>query len=255
MIKRTWIERVCFPEYDFGGYTRRDGTVAFYSRVHSLLRPDSVVLDIGCGRGEYADDSIALRRHLRILKPHCSRVIGLDPDPDAERNPFIHAFFLLRGDTWPVPDASIDLCLADWVLEHVAEPDRFFAECARVLKPDGVLAARTTNAASPLGLASRIVPNRMHAGLLRKLGSGRKEADVFATLHRCNRGAALRRLLKKHQFVATVQHHEAEPVYLRRSTWSYLLEFLYLRLAPARWQYTIFLFARKRETTAPTTDR
>ena len=45
-----------YPETTFGGFTRVDGTMAFYLRVRSLLCPDSVVLDVGCGRGEYGED-------------------------------------------------------------------------------------------------------------------------------------------------------------------------------------------------------
>lgn len=41
-----------YPESRFGGFTDVDGTVAFYTRVQSLVEAGSVVLDVGCGRGE-----------------------------------------------------------------------------------------------------------------------------------------------------------------------------------------------------------
>jgi hypothetical protein len=40
-----------YPESNFGGFSDVDGTVSFYLRVNSLLRPDSNILDFGCGRG------------------------------------------------------------------------------------------------------------------------------------------------------------------------------------------------------------
>ena len=54
-----------YPESRFGGFTDSDAYVVFYGRVNSLVTPDSVVLDIGCGRGAYADDPVAFRRQLR----------------------------------------------------------------------------------------------------------------------------------------------------------------------------------------------
>src|SRR5262249_40689121 len=69
-----------YPETRFGGFTGVDGTVAFFSRVNSLLEPSFVVLDVGCGRGEYRDDPVPLRRNLRILKGKVERVVGIDVD-------------------------------------------------------------------------------------------------------------------------------------------------------------------------------
>ncbi len=51
-----------YPESRFGGYTDLDGTVLFRTRVNSLLHPDAVVVEIGCGRGQHAEDPIGLHR-------------------------------------------------------------------------------------------------------------------------------------------------------------------------------------------------
>jgi len=234
-----------FPEREFGGFTRRDGTVAFYGRVHALLQPHYRVLDVGCGRGEYAADAVGYRRELRTLKPRCARLIGLDPDPAAAANPFLHEFLQLSGPRWPLEDASIDFCLADWVLEHVDEPATFFSECARVLRPGGLFAARTSNRSSLLGLGSLVLPNRVHASVLRRTRSGRKAADVFPTRLRCNRRRTLQRLLAEHGLRGAVVFHRGEPTYLHHPRWAYLLELSLLNLAPSQWSYSLFVFARK----------
>ena len=111
-----------YPETRFGGFTDVDGTIAFYTRVQSLLTESSIVLDVGGGRGAYADDEVAVRRNLRILRGKVARVIGLDVDPVAHSNPFQDEFRLLTGPRWPVEDDSIDLCLCDSVLEHIEQP-------------------------------------------------------------------------------------------------------------------------------------
>jgi len=34
----------------------------FFNRVNSLIDSSSVVLDVGCGRGSYSEDSVPLRK-------------------------------------------------------------------------------------------------------------------------------------------------------------------------------------------------
>src|SRR5262245_60292686 len=91
-----------YPESRFGGFTDVDGTITFYNRVHSFITPESVVLDVGCGRGEYDEDIVAVRRERRILKGKVQRVIGIDVDPAGQTNPFLDEFHLINGDRWPV---------------------------------------------------------------------------------------------------------------------------------------------------------
>lgn len=85
-----------YPSSSFGGFSDVDGTVNFYTRVQALLRADSVVLDVGCGRGAALQgDPVAYRRELRRLRGGCRRVIGIDVDPDAAGNPGLDEFHLL----------------------------------------------------------------------------------------------------------------------------------------------------------------
>jgi SAM-dependent methyltransferase len=171
-----------YPESRIGGFTNIDGTIAFYSRVNALLTPASVVVDIGCGRGAYGEDRILYRRDLRILQGKCARVIGIDVDAKAVQNPFLDEFRLIEAGGLPVEDGSTDLCLADNVLEHLADPDRFFAECRRILKPGGLVCIRTPNVISYFGLLSRLVPNRQHVPVLQKAKDRLNEQDVFPTV-------------------------------------------------------------------------
>jgi SAM-dependent methyltransferase len=235
----------CYPESRFGGFTDIDGTLVFYRRVQALLTADAVALDIGCGRGQYMDDPIAVRRDARILRGKCRRVIGLDVDAAAQSNPFIDEFALLDGPRWPVADASIDLALADFVLEHVADPDRFFDELARVLRPGGVACLRTPNAWGYVAVCSRLIPNRFHASVLAKTQDRRKAEDVFPTFYRCNRAGKMRRQFARHGFDACVYGHEAEPSYFAFSTVMYRLAQCYHRACPSALKNCLFAFARK----------
>lgn len=221
------------PETEFGGFTELDGAVRFYARVRELLPADGVALDIGCGRGTQADDPVGVRRDLRILRGHCRQVIGIDVDSGAAENRFIDEFRLIEpGGPWPVEDASIDLALADFVVEHIPDPDQFFSEAARVTKPGGYLCIRTINRRSYLGVASRLVPSRLHVRALQRAQPGRRSEDVFPTVYRANTQKQLARALTRHGFEAAVYTSEDEPAYLTFSSVAYRLGLLHRRLAP-----------------------
>lgn len=235
------------PESGFGGFTDIDGTLVFYARVQELLSPDAVAVDVGCGRGTQADDPVGVRRELRILRGKCRRVIGIDLDPAAAGNPFVDEFRLIEPNgRWPLEDGCADLAVADFVLEHVADPRAFFAEAARVIRPGGVICIRTINAWSYMALASRLVPNRLHGRLLNEVQPERPPEDIFPTLYRCNSVPKLRRALRAHGFDAVVYGAEAEPAYLRFNPAMYGLGLVHRRLAPSRLRVGLIALGRRR---------
>ncbi len=66
-----------------GGLLRFDGTIQFYQRVNSILRPDAVVLDYGAGRGvAHIEDAVAFRRQFLRIQGKVRKVIGRRRRPD-----------------------------------------------------------------------------------------------------------------------------------------------------------------------------
>jgi SAM-dependent methyltransferase len=235
-----------YPEREFGGYSRVDGTIAFFGRVQSLLRPDSMVLDVGCGRGEVVDrlpDNPWEK--CRILKGPGRKVIGIDVSDDGRQNTLIDEFRQIVGAQWPVESGSVDLLVADAVLEHLPEPDAFFAECSRVVKPGGVVCFRTPNRWTYYALAAAIIPNKFHAKVISFVQPGRKEQDVFPTVYRANTIRSLQRLLKDHQFQGCVFRHISEPNYFLFSPLAYWMGMYLHRWLPALFWPTLFVFARR----------
>jgi SAM-dependent methyltransferase len=237
-----------YPESRFGGYTDIDGTVVFYTRVHSLLSKDAVILDVGCGRGEYEQDRVEIRRQLRIFRGKYARVIGVDVDEAGRKNPFLDEFYLLTESRWPVSNASVDLCLADCVMEHVTDPDAFLAQAQRVLRPGGLLCMRTTNGNGYVALAARLVPNRDHSRVLSRVQEDRKPEDVFPTVYRCNTRKKLLRALRRHGLDGVVYGYESEPKYLQFSKLAYRIGVHFQRIAPRSLRNALFVFARKPES-------
>mgnify|MGYP001087312287 CR=1 FL=1 len=234
-----------YPEARFGNFSDQDGSVRFFTRVNALLEPGFTVLDIGCGRGAYANDSARYRRNLRILQGKCRHIIGIDVDPTAGDNPFVDEFRRITSNEWPVATDSIDMAVSDYVLEHVLEPELFFAECARVLRDDGLLCLRTPNRLGYVALISRCIPNRLHAAVLKMIGKNRAAEDVFPTVYRCNTRGTLRRAMRRHGFDACVTSYEDEPTYLCFSRVAYALGDLCRRFIPPMFRGNLFLFARK----------
>lgn len=235
-----------YPESKFGGFSRIDGTVAFYTRVQALVGVDSVVVDFGCGRGAYGDDPISFRRDLRVLRGKVRRVIGLDASQSGAENPFIDEFRCLEGTRWPIEDEHAHLIVCDNVLEHLPDPGVFFSEARRVLCTGGNLCIRTPNLWNYIALLSKIIPNRSHAQVLAKAKPGLPEEDIFPTLYRCNTIPAVRRALARLGFEGVVYGYEAEPSYLSFSKAAYALGVLHQRLAPGVFKAAIFAFGRKR---------
>ena len=96
------------------------------------------------------------------------------------------------GITMPFPAASFDLCVSNYVLEHVADPASHFQEVFRVLKPDRLLFPHSESLA--LRNDDR-EPDAAFSAFARgeQTARARSEAhDPWPTLYRANTRSKLR---------------------------------------------------------------
>lgn len=234
-----------YPESKYGNFTNIDGTVIFYDRVNSLLRESSILLDVGCGRGEYGEDPIEFRRNLRIIKGKVSKVIGVDVSISGKENPYLDEFHQITGVDWPVESSSIDIIVCDWVIEHVNDPLKFFSEARRVLKKDGIIFIRTPNKWNYVSILSKLIPNRFHSKVLGVAQTERKVEDVFPTFYQCNTIPTIKRRLCNAGFKEIVViGHEAEPSYLSFSKFAYGLGVLHQKISPQFFKSTLIAIAK-----------
>jgi ubiquinone/menaquinone biosynthesis C-methylase UbiE len=132
----------------------------------------------------------------------------------------------------PVESNIADVAMLDWVCEHLADPEKTFKEIFRVVKPGGWIALRTPNRWHYSMIASRMVPDSLHARVLSRVQEGRQEHDVFPKHYRANTPRTLRRLLRAAGFESPiVMSHEPEPVYLQFNAATFTLGAVYQRLA------------------------
>ncbi len=105
------------------------------------LSRHKLVLDVGCGRGEFA-------RELR--KRDCG-VVGIDISPVVIENSkkFLNKSFCfnLEQERWPVELTSMrfDLIMASEIIEHLFNPEDFFKKIRNLIKPGGEMIITTPN--------------------------------------------------------------------------------------------------------------
>ncbi|HEV7344496.1 MAG TPA: methyltransferase domain-containing protein [Devosia sp.] len=236
-----------YPEVAAGGFSRVDGTVDFYQRINALVQPDSVVLDVGAGRGQaHHDDPSSYRRSLRNFKGRTRRVIGIDVDPVVMTNPSLDEAHLIVNDKWPVETGSVDVAFSDYTFEHVPDPAAFASEALRVLKPGGWLCARTPNKHGYISIASRLIPESMHGRVLRRAQPDRKEEDVFPTTYLLNTPRDIKGRFSPASWNYYIYTQNAEPAYFGSSAALWRIAGAALKLTPQRFWPTLMIFMQKK---------
>ena len=128
----------------------KDGTVEYYEKIRSYIKPKSLILDYGSGRGSwFYNDNDKKRRNLRDLRHKESTVIGVDIDDAVLTNPTNHENYILT-DEWVRENARMfDLISADFVLEHLDDKKKFYSNINTLLKDDGVSLIHTIGSVNP----------------------------------------------------------------------------------------------------------
>jgi SAM-dependent methyltransferase len=180
------------PDLDIENYWFRRHQV-----VYQRLAPRCAgreVLEAGCGEGYGAD----------LIAGVARRVVAVDYDAAtvahvAGRYPGVEVMQANLAQL-PLPDASIDVVVNFQVIEHLWDQAQFVAECARVLRPSGLLMVSTPNRItfSP-GRDTPINPfhtRELNAGELSELllDAGFRDVSISGLFH----GARLREMDARH---------------------------------------------------------
>jgi ubiquinone/menaquinone biosynthesis C-methylase UbiE len=176
----------------------------YQASVAAHLTPGARVLDLGCGRGGV----------MERLHPQAGIVVGLDPDLKSLREHRAPALVRSNGlaEALPYPDDVFDLVCCSWVLEHLADPARVFAEVARVLASRGRFIFLTPNMWHPLPMLNHAL--RWTRGRLVDRIYGRAEADTFPAFYRANTPAQIERLAQAAGLERVSLRFIGDPTYL-----------------------------------------
>lgn len=125
------------PGLDVENYWFRRHEVVYRQMAHHCVGRE--VLEAGCGEGYGAD----------LIAGVARRVTAVDYDETAvahvrARYPRVQ---VLQGNLaeLPLPDHSVDVVVNFQVIEHLWDQPQFVRECARVLRPSGLLMVSTPN--------------------------------------------------------------------------------------------------------------
>src|SRR5579864_2615246 len=196
--------------------------------VRGLAKPETRVLDLGCGRGGVVE---LVWREVKLAA-------GLDPDSPSLAEHRAPGMPVVRGvgQRLPFGDGSFDLVVCVWVLEHLEDPAATLREVCRVLRPGGHFLFLTPNLRNPLMWLNRLgkaLP-RLQRRLVPRL-YGRDEADTFPVQYRANTVRALRDLAGAAGLEVTELRVVPDPTYLALNSFMFRASVVSERLLPKGW--------------------
>lgn len=181
-------------------------TEQYAALVRAHLQPQSLWLDVGCGRGGLVEQ----------LEHSTALTVGIDADFDSLREHRLPHLPRIAAASrrLPLVSGSVDCVTASWVLEHMDQPAQDFREIGRVLRPGGYFIFMTPHRRHPLIQLNRLI-GRL-SGLQERLVSqfyGRAAADTFPAYYRANTPAMLAQLGRQANLRLTTLSIISDPSY------------------------------------------
>jgi SAM-dependent methyltransferase len=207
--------------YDQPGFV--SGTDEFHAMCAAAARVGMSLRIVEFGAGP----SNATSRFLSSL----GSVTGVDIDEEVLSNDALAQAIVYDGSATGLNTASYDLCVSNYLLEHLADPAAHFREVARLLRPGGQYVFRTPNMFHYVAVAAAVLPHRIHEVLANRLRSLDGAHAPYPTFYRANSRGRLTRLAADAGLrVLELRMVEREPVYGRTSPLLFYPMLLYERL-------------------------
>lgn len=219
------------PEWD-------DSMVKLTNLVRERIANNAVVLDFGCGRGNFVIDE---------LKDRFSKKIGFDLDQASVIGNQTNDEIIIGSDDTKLPfsENTFDVVISLWVFEHLQNPEFIFDEINRVLKPGGFLAFVTPNRNSFLIWLRRFTPEKIAHIILKKI-YGREEKDVFGVYYRANAIREITTLAENSNFTIEVLITNPDPSYTSFGRLTYKMSKFLAKHFPQYFQPHIIVVLRKK---------
>jgi ubiquinone/menaquinone biosynthesis C-methylase UbiE len=168
--------------------------------VHDYTR----LLDAGCGPGGLVKQYVDM----------AELVVGVDRYAASFQEPAeISTLVESDLDALPFPDASFDVVTCSWVLEHMKEPKRVFAEISRVLKTGGHFLFITPNKRNYVVWLRRLMPNNVGRRATKAIYA-RDEDFINPTYYRANTFRDSNTMLSEVGLRCERFEHVGDPTYL-----------------------------------------
>lgn len=166
--------------------------------VSKLVNRETNWLEIGCGRDIFPSNA----KLASELSDECNLLVGVDPDPNVNQNPFLHKRVNLPIEDYE-PGEPFDLITLRMVAEHIVDPDSAIGSIARCASPGARIVIYTVNKYSPAPVITSLTPFRArHA--IKKLLWSTEEKDTFPTAFRLNTRREIRKFMSQHGFTEEI---------------------------------------------------
>lgn len=176
------------PEVPIRAFSRVNIPSQFCAILNTLVDENSVVVDLGPGRGEvHADRADTCLAGLMNFRATVGKVIGLDVD------------------------------------DTVA----FSQELARFVKPDGFVCARIANRWGYIGIGANLIPNRWYKIAFKVQQPSRKATGVFPTRCQTNNWNSTRCTYLDQTWKRSLYTVDVETSYFERSKFMWRLAHLH----------------------------
>jgi ubiquinone/menaquinone biosynthesis C-methylase UbiE len=202
-----------------------DSMVIFSKLFGQIVRPQTKLLDLGCGRA-----NVVLSDYRQLI----SEAVGIDASQEATAgNDSLDRIVIGNVESLPFADRYFDVVISQWTIEHFQNPQKVFAECYRVLKPSGYFLFVTPYSRSPIILAKRALGQAITRKIL-SLAYGREEKDCFETAYRANTASSLTKALVAAGFKKDVLLENPDPSYWGFNAFVFKAALLAEKLFPKR---------------------
>lgn len=172
-----------FPEFQDVGYF-------FKNYLKQYITPETRLLDVGCGHQAYGAELYQIAKYR----------VGIDENEEAlAENPLMDERIISDIEHMPEFKEKFDVVVAQFVLEHVVNPDQVAEKIAKACVKGGHFIFMTGNIYSPLMLVSKITPTFLKK-ILKHVFLGIARHDTFPTKYRINSIAKLDFYFEKHGF-------------------------------------------------------
>jgi len=191
-----------------------DSMILLRDLVRQNVKNNGVILDLGCGHGNFVIDE---------LRDKFSLALGIDICLEAmNKNICLDKYMIGSAESLPFENQKFDTVISLWVLEHLNNPKKCFKEINRVLKPEGIFAFVTPNKINILIILRRLLSDNLAKKIILKL-YGRQEEDLFGIHYKLNTIQEIKDLAKKYGFEICYLKENSDPSYTSFGPLSYFI--------------------------------
>ncbi len=127
------------PQYEAAARLQKEIAQRLLERLHNANVQPHIVVDLGCGVGTLTRELARLYRKAHLYALDIAPAMLAQARQQAPRWFSRQHFCCADAARLPLATASVDLLVSNLMLQWCTDYAQVFKECARVLKPDGML--------------------------------------------------------------------------------------------------------------------